>query len=291
MSDIIAQAYDEMELYEVMCRLPSQFAVDAIKRRIDTPEKLMEFFSTPDVDGADKFPEVKRLVNDVVTDTTIDDLLNKVEDKYYSKLFGWLDDSNRTRFLEDGKDKLPVEFVFNLADKSSFDDMIYVLNRLLNSPQNPSVSKVTSVLNRADASCFQRLVDRVLKDARPLVRSSILSAYSNFKLLSDHQKMIALKAFAKIPSSEQGSRHIQPIDFKLFQSLKPLERLMALDRYLNYFKSNTKRQVFDPAPTKDEFDAILFAGCFEYNDLVEDIVNKYNAIIGADNESEDESEN
>lgn len=287
MSDIIAQAYDEMELYEVMCRLPSDFALQAIQRRINSPDKFEEFFSTPDVDGAQKFDAVKQHINSIVRNVTIDDLLDKVNNRLYSKLYGWLDDGNKTRLLNDGRDKLPVEFVFNLVNKENIDDMMYVLDRILNSTTIPSISQVTSVLNRADKSCFQRLVDRVLKDQRPMVRSSILAAYSNFKLVSDHQKMVALKAFAKIPSSEEGTRHIQPIDFKLFQSLKPLERLMALDRYLNYFKPSGKRQVFDPAPTKDEFDAILFAGCFEYNDLVEDIVKKYNAITGADNGDED----
>ena len=288
MSDIIAQAYDEMELYEVMCRLPGEFALDAIKRRIDTPDKLMDFFTTPDVEGAKKFDPVKAHINSIIRNFTVDDMLNKIEIKFYSKLFGWLDKSNKSRFLDEGKDKLPIDFIFNLSDKKNIDEMIYVLDRILTGPVEPTISQITSILNRVDATCFQRLADKVLKDNRPLIRSSILSAYGNFKLVSDHQKMIALKAFAKIPSSIDGSRHIQPIDFKLFQSLKPLERLMALDRYLNYFRSS--KRVFDPAPSREEFDAILFAGCFEFNDLVENITKKYK-VITETNDRQNESTN
>lgn len=290
MSDIINQAYDEMELEEVLCRLPSEFAIGSLKRRIASVNNLVEFFNARDAGGASKVPEIKNHINEVISATSIDDIFNNLDNKYHPTLFGWLNDINRDRILKDGRDKLTIEFLFNLTEADDINGMIYVLDRVL-TDANPQISKITSVLNKIDVEHFQSLLNIVLKDTRPKVKSSILSIHnsSNFKTISDHQKMIALKAFAKIPSSDEGARHIKQVDFKLFQNLKPLERIMALDRYLNYFSPYRKQKVFDPEPTKDEFDSILFAGCFEFNDLVEDIVKKYNAITKDD--KPDESSN
>jgi hypothetical protein len=279
MSDIINQAYDEMDLSEVVCRLPSEFAIGSIKRRIDNVDKFKEFFKTRDVGGAIKCNEVKNHINKVVSLTSVDDIFDTLTPEYHPTLFGWLNATNKTRLLENGKDRLTVEFIFNLTKSDDLDGMRYILDRVLleNEPQIP---KITSILNKIDTGYFQQLVDSVIKDTRPKVKSSILSVHngSSVKTISDHQKMIALKAFAKIPTSDKGSRHIQPLDFKLFQNLKPLERIMALDRYLTYFPTHRKIKVFNPEPTQEEFDFILFAGCFQFNDVVEDIVKKYNAI-------------
>jgi hypothetical protein len=283
MSDIINQAYDEMDLSEVLCRLPSEFAIGSIKRRINSIDKFKEFFKTRDAGGASKCEEIKNHINEIVSATGIDDIFDTLTPDYHPTLFGWLNSINKARLLKNGKDRLTIQFIFNLTESNDLDGMRYVLNRVL-SETDPQIPKVISILNGIDKEYFQQLVDPIIKDARPKVKSSILSVHkkSNFKTISDHQKMIALKAFAKIPASDEGSRHIQPIDFKLFQSLKPLERIMALDRYLNYFPKHRKIKVFDPEPTKDEFDSILFAGCFQFNDVVEDIVKKYNAITKDD---------
>lgn len=268
-----------MELGEVICRLPSEFAIGSIKRRIDSVDKFKEFFKTPDAGGASKCKDIKDHMNEIVSRTSTDDIFNVLTTEYHKTLFGWLNTTNKDRIIKDGKDKLTVEFIFNLTKSNDLDGMKYILDRVL-TDNDPQISKITSILNRIDKEYFQLLADPIIKDARPKVKSSILSVHNskNFETISDHQKMIALKAFAKIPASDEGSRHIQPIDFKLFQSLKPLERIMALDRYLNYFPKHRKIKVFNPEPTKDEFDSILFAGCFQFNDVVEDIVKKYDAI-------------
>lgn len=277
MSNVITQAYDEMKLYEVVCRLPGDYAMAALKRRVSSPAGFEKFFSTPDVDGAGKITAVKDYINEVVAGVSVASLLNDVDAKLYPKLFGWLSADNKSRILADGGNILSPEFVFNLSDKSNVDEMVFALRRVLEEPE-PGVSKVTSVLNRADASCLNTLVGVVLKDARPLVVSSILSIYSKADKITDHQKMIALKAFAKIPESQAGSRHVEPVDFRLFQDLKPLERIMALGRYLGYFSAGGRAAPFNPAPSEEDFDKILFAGAFQYNDLVEDIKKKYQAI-------------
>ena len=279
MSDIINQAYDEMDLSEVICRLPGEFAVNSIRRRIDSVDKFKEFFKSPDAGGAGKFKEVRNHINEVVSKTSVSDIFNVLSTEYHPTLFKWLNDINKTRLIEDGKDKLSVEFIFNLTESKDLEGLRYILDRVL-SDNIPQIPKVTSILNKIDEEYFQSLAESVIKDDRPKVKSSILSVHNraNFSTISDHQKMIALKAFAKIPASDEGVRNIQNIDFKLFQSLKPLERIMALDRYLSYFPTHRKIKVFDPEPTSDEFDSILFAGCFQFNDVVEDIVKKYNSI-------------
>ena len=291
MSDMINQAYDEMEFEEVICRLPSEFAIGSIKRRVTDVAGLVKLFRARDGGGASKVKEIKSHVNDIIENSSIDDIFTSLTEGYHPTLFGWLNDKNRDRIIEDGKDKLTVEFVFNLTNSKDLDGMQYVLDRIL-SEQEPSTSKVMSVVNKIDSTQFQMLIKTVLKDERSKIRSIILSINNlhNFKTISNHQKMIALKAFAKIPSSDKSVRHIQPIDFKLFKDLKPLERIMALDRYLNYFKPTSKKQeVFDPEPTADELDSILFAGCFEFNDVVEDIKNKYSAITTESKEEENDA--
>jgi hypothetical protein len=278
MSDIINQAYDEMELEEVICRLPSEFAIGSIQRRLKGIKELTDFFRTRDAGGASKVDSIKSHINNIIFNTSIEDIFKTITPEYHPTLFGWIDDKNKNRILDNGKSHLTVEFIFNLTEPNDLNGMQYILDRVL-SDQDPKISKILSILDKIDSEYFQNLIETVIKDARPKIRSSILSTYGrDSKLLSDHQKMIALKAFAKIPASEKGSRHIQPIDFKLFKNLKPLERIMALDRYLNYFKKYRKQKVFDPAPTEDEFNLILFAGCFQYNDLIEDMVKRYNAI-------------
>ena len=66
---------------------------------------------------------------------------------------------------------------------------------------------------------------------------------------------------------------------------------MALDRYLNYFPTYRKVKVFDPEPTEDEMNLILFAGCFQFNDLVEKIVEKYNKITKLEQNKDEEDGN
>lgn len=279
MSDIINQAYDEMELSEVICRLPSEFAISSIKRRINGIDKFQEFLKAPDAGGASKSKDIKDHINGIISKTSVDDIFKTLTSEFHQTLFGWLDGTNKTRLLKDGKDKLTIEFIFNLTNSNDLDGMKYILNRVL-SENDPQISKIITVLSKIDEEYFQLLVDPIIKDARPRVKSSLLSIHNNrnFNTVSDYQKMIALKAFAKIPASDGKGNYIQPIDFKLFKNLKPLERIMALDRYLNYFPKYRKVKVFNPEPTQEEFDCILFAGCFEFNDVVEDITKKYNAI-------------
>lgn len=281
MSEFMDKIYDDMDLKEVICRLPGELAVKAIKRRIKKADDLTSFFEAAAVEKeTSKCEEVRNHLNDIVKKySDIKEVISAVSEVYHPVLHGYLNDGNKKRLLEEGAEKLSIQFHFNLTNSKDISGMKRVLNRIL-LDAHPQISQVLSVLNKIDPVHFQEIANTILSDQRANIRSSILHVYNefNYKTISEHQKMIALKAFAKIPSSEEGPKGIQPIDFKLFKSMKPLERLLALDRYLSYFPVYQKRKAFNPEPTKEDFEAILFAGCFEYYDLVEGITNKYKAI-------------
>lgn len=281
MSSFVDQIYDEMNLQEIICRLPSELAVSALKRRINSADKFNDFFKAAQVEEeTSKCEQVVKYLNDIVYKYDIPYILSVVNEEYHPILHGYLNDKNKERFLKDGADKLSIKFLFNLTDNSDLPGMRKVLNRIL-SEVEPSRSQILTVLNRIPVNHFQSLLEMILKDSRPIVRSCVISVFnkSNYETVSEHQKMIGLKAFAKIPSSNDNQTiHIQKIDFKLFESLKPLERLFALDKYLMNFPIGKGIKVFDPEPSEEDFDAILFAGCFQYYDLVESIKNKYTEI-------------
>ena len=281
MSDFINQIYDEMDLKEVICRLPGDMAVAAIERRIQTPTDLVEFFQAAAVEKeTSKCVPVKNHINSIVeAHDNIADVLNAVDSHWHPVLHGYLNDTNKDRFLTEGADVLSVKFQFNLTKSDDIAGLSRVLTRII-SDTEPSYSQVLSVLNKVVPEHFQTLAKLCLKSDKPIVKASILAVYNeyNYETISDHQKMIALKAFAKIPSSHEGLQSCQPVDFQLFKDMKPLERLLALDRYLSLFPVYQKRKAFDPAPSEEEFEDILFAGCFQYYDLVESITNKYKAI-------------
>lgn len=274
MSEIFDRIYDQMDLREVMFRLPSEMAINAIKRRIKTADELPTMFAIQDKLSV-KVPSLKSHINDLISGVEVEDLLEKIPVENHPHLFSWLDNKNSKRILESGNEKLTIELVFNLTDAKDIGGMTKVLERILKDTE-PKLSKVSSVLRKIDSQYFLQLVDLVLRDQRDYIRTAVLAIPDgNYKLLSETQKMIAVKALAKVPASCESPKAIQKIDFKLFQNLKPLERIMALDKYLDYFSKYKKIKVFDPAPTEDELNAILWAGCFEYNDLVEEIKTKY----------------
>jgi hypothetical protein len=287
MSELIDKIYDEMPLDDVICRLPSGLAIRAIKRRIKTVDQLADIFTFQNRMTV-KIPTLKSYINALVSTLSVDEILDKVKSDNYPHLFSWLDEGNSKRILKEGKDKLSIEFIFNLTDAKDIDGLLFILDRIL-SDAAPKLSKIASVLNKIDLKHFLQLIDVVLADKRDYVRTAILATrWEAYQLLSKTQKMVAVKALAKLPSSCESPKGIQKINFKLFKNLKPLERIMALDKYLDYFPTFRKIKIFNPMPTEDEFKLILFAGCFEYNDLVENIVRKYKDIT--ENEKEEEME-
>ena len=204
-------------------------------------------------------------------------------------LFGWLNDKNKKELTAKGRDHFTIEFLFNLTSPDDHEQLNYILDKVI---KDNDVPKISSVLRKVDTEYFQNMVSKILTNDKPEIRSLVLSvAGKNSETISEHQKMIGLKAFAKLPESFAGSGYINKLDFKLFKELKPLERIMALDRYLNYFPTYRKVKVFDPEPTEDEMNLILFAGCFQFNDLVEKIVEKYNKITKLEQNKDEEDGN
>jgi len=284
------QAYDEMSWQEVCYRLPSELAVNALKRRITNLDTLRMMF-----DNAGSQPssvkELKEHVNTILSAEDPQDILDTFDEKYEKVLFVWLDAENKTRIKNHDPDKLSTKFLFNTTGSDDREGLKVIMDRVLN--EDPiNQAHLRSVLNKADDIHFTNLVDSILKDSRPEVRVCALgvSGLSNKEILSNHQKAIALKALAKCASSRPvGSMMVLNID--VFANLKPMERLTALERYLSYFPRYRKVPAFDPVPTQDEFDMILFAGCIEHNDMVTKLNETYKQITEEDPpEAEDEEE-
>lgn len=284
----IEKIYDQLSLEEIICRIPSEHALNALKKRVSDLNGLKLFFNANDAGGASKSKTVKEHINTVLGQSDPKEIFSEFDQSYHTAIFGWLNDENKKKFVNEARDVMTIEFVYNISDTKSIEDMDYITDRILNaSVLEPS--KITTVLRSVEKNIFATLLNKVLRDQRPEARATVLSIVGkNFEEVSDHQKMIGLKAFAKLSSDSAKVNHINSLDFKLFKDLKPLERIMALDKYLDHFPPYKKIKAFDPEPSEDEMNIILFAGCFQYTDLIDSIKEKYEKITQLD-KPEDET--
>lgn len=283
------QVYDEMSWEEVCSRLPSELAVDALLRRINNLNTLQLFFDHAG-DKLTGIKQIKERVNDIVSNEAPADVFDALENKYERVLFNWLDDSNRKRLRDDDPDKLSIKFLFNSTDSDDKDGLLNILNKILEG--DVKFSHLRAVLNKADSSVFAHLLNVILKDQRPEVITSILSvgSASNCAMINDYHRTIAIKAMAKCATTPPITS-INVLSINVFKGLRPLERLVALERYLQFFPKYRKVPAFNPEPSKEEFELILFAGCLEYNERINKINELYNLITEADYpEKEDEDE-
>lgn len=281
------QVYDEMSWVEVCNRLPSDLAINALKRRVNNLDTLRMLIDNIG-NKASNIPALKTHINDIISDHDVDEILNTFESKYHPSLFAWLEKSNVDRIKKEAKDKLDTVFLFNLTDSDDQSTLEEIMDRVLQEP-DLKTSRVLSVLRKSDDKCLAPLLDKIIKDKRPEVRACILSVsgFRNTGLVSDHQKVIGLKALTKC-----GSYNLVPIGDRLginvFSNLRPFERLKALEYYMTCFPKFKKVKVFDPEPTEEEFKMILFAGCIEHNDLVAKLNKTYEEITKlSENDIED----
>lgn len=285
------QVYDEMSWQEVCYRLPSELAVNALKRRVNNLETLQMFFDNVG-DQPISVKELKSHVNNILNLENPADILDKFGTNYEKVIFNWMDDTNRQRLKNHDQSKLSTKFLFNVADSGSREDLHALMGRVL-SEATINQSHIRSILSKADNTHINSLVDVILKDARPEVRACVLSVGSltNKSMISDMQMIIGLKALAQCNYGNRPSS-ISVLSIEAFANLRPLERLNALEIYLGYFPEYKKIQAFDPAPTDDEFNMILFAGCIEHNERVTKLNEKYNRITKEDppDNGEDEEE-
>lgn len=283
------QAYDDMSWQEVCYRLPSELAVNALQRRITNLDTLRMFFDNVGIQSSG-IEVLKELVNTVVTEEEPEDIMDMFEKDYEKVLFNWLSPNNKKRIKDHDPDKLSTKFLFNATDSDDKDGLRVILDRVL--AEDPvSQSHLRAVLNKTDDQHFNSLIDTVIRDQRPEVRVCILgvAGLSNKNLVSDHQKVIGLKALVKC----QGYRPVTSMSVlpvSVFGSLKPLERLAALEMYFSYFPKNRKVPAFSPVPSQEEFDMILFAGCIEHNDKVTKLNEAYKAITEDDPPEAEEDE-
>jgi hypothetical protein len=274
-------AYDEMSWQEVSSRLPSELAVSALKRRITNLDTLKMFF-----DSVAKQPNsviaLKDHINQIVSDAKLDDIFNLFDETYHPRLFNWLGQDNIDRIKNHDPDQLSIKFLFNITKSDDKESLCMLLNRVLTNDEDYSYNYVRSILGKSDDKCLAPLVDMIIKDKRPSVRAMVLAipGLSNNELVGDHHKVIGLKAFAKCNHNPLDS--INMLDINIFKNLRPLERLNALEKYLSFFPLYKRVKVFNPEPTEEDFQFILFAGCIEHNERVEKIHNLYNQITSED---------
>lgn len=274
------QVYDNMSWQEVCYRLPGELAVTALQRRISNLDTLRMFFDNVGTKPVG-IPVLKELVNTIITDEEPEDIMEMFEKDYEIVLFNWLNDNNRKRIKDHDPDKLSTKFLFNATDSDDREGLRVILDRVLQ--EDPfSQSHLRAVLNKTDDKHFYSLLDTVVRDSRPEVNVCVLgvAGLSNKSLISDHQKVIGLKALVKCQSSHPVAS-MSVLNIGAFESLKPLERLTALEKYFSYFPIHKKVQAFDPVPAQEEFDMILFAGCIEYNDKVAKLNETYKNITQA----------
>jgi len=282
------QAYDDMSWEEVCYRLPSELAVNALLRRVTNLQTIHMFFeSVGDQPSGNK--ELRSHVNNILSAEEPDDIMSEFEDERFEKvLFNWMDDVNRKRIRDNSSDDLSIKFLFNATDSNDQGGMKIILDKVL-SEQNINISHLRSTLNKADDTVFVSMIDTILKDSRPEVRVMVLSVSgtTNKNTISDLQKTIGLKALVKCTTSNPV---VSILPISIFNNLKPLERLTALVKYFNYFPIYRQVPVFDPVPTKEELDLILFAGCIEHNDIVTSLHEKYLLITEAEPPKEKDEE-
>jgi hypothetical protein len=282
-------AYDEMSWQEVCYRLPSELAINALKRRINNLDTVKMF-----IDNVGSQPKgikpLKEHVNIILSAEKPEDIYDKLGGANEATLFEWLDDSGRERIKEANKDKLTLKFLFNTVKGSDGDGIKAILSRVLAEP-DLNTSHVRHVFSKADDDFLPEMVDMLIKDPRPEARVCILSipGRTNKDIMGEYQKIIGLKALAKCADSHPIAA-ISVLSIDAFKSLRPGERLTALERYLEYFPRFRKIPAFSPMPAKEELDLILFAGCIEFNEQVERINKMYDEITTLDPTGKEEGD-
>ena len=280
------QAFDVMTWKEVCYRLGGEgdLAVNALKRRITNLETLKLFFDN--FSNVGKQPvstkPLKEHINSILTSYLPADIFSVVGDeKYQPVLFAWMDKDNIARFRDYDPTKMGTKFVFNILDAKDQSSMEKMLEQIL-AEQEVNQQHLRAVLRKADLKCLPLLFDRIVSDSRPEVRANILSVrgLSSKDLVSDLGKVVGLKALAKCMGNPLASVNVLSMD--LFCRLKPLERLIALERYMSFFPPYRKVKVFDPAPSKEEVEVILFIGCAEHDERVAALKGVYKMITEAD---------
>jgi len=284
------QAFDEMSWQEICYRLPGDLAVDALKRRITNLDTLKMFFDNAGTQPA-SVKSLKEHVNTILSSATLDDIFNTFDSKYHPTLFSWMSPDNVNRFKGYDPTKLGIKFLFNITDSKDQVALEAIMDKIL-ADQDFNQAHLRSVLRKTDDKCLAPLLDKIIKDARPEVRANILCipGLTNKEMVSDLYKTLGLKALAKCASFQPISA-INVMSMTIFGNLKPMERLTALEKYLSYFPVFQKVKVFEPAPSDEEFQMILFAGCIEHNDKVTKLLEKYKQITEMDppaNEEEDD---
>lgn len=275
---IFDQAYDKMSWKDVCCRLPGNLAVEALKRRATNLETIKMFVKNIN-SSAMKVNTLKSHINNILSNYTVNEILDTFDDpKDYPILFNWISNKNIERIKNQGYDKLDIKLAFNLTNSDDITGMSKILDKILAEPKVKQ-SHINAILRKADSICMPSILDKIIKDSRPEVRCCLLAipGLTNNKMVSNHQKVIGLKAFSKCADSMPLAM-INKLPISVFSALKVKERMIAMEKYLNYFPENHEISIFVPKVSDEEFNAVMFAGCIGEYEKFEKISDKYNKI-------------
>ena len=269
-------AYDAMSWNEVCYRLPGELAVSALKRRVTNLDTLMMFFDNVGGQGAISVKALKDHVNELIAATSVDDLFAAFDETKQPTLFNWMTTANRERFKSYDASKLSLKLLFNLTNSKDGPALEAILDKVL-AEQELNTAHIRSVLSKTDDSIVAPLLGKLAVDKRPEVRAMLVAVPgSNADKVSELQKVIGLKAVAKCVENPLVA--VNMMSLTAFSTMRPKERLVALERYLGCFPLYHKVAAFNPAPLEEEFKMLLFAGCIEENDLVTKLLEQYKQI-------------
>ena len=279
-------AYDAMSWNEVCYRLPSELSVNALKRRVTNLDTMVMFFDNVGGQGAINVKPLKDHVNELIAATSLDDLFAAFGEDKQPVLFNWMTAANKERFKSYDKSKLSLKFLFNLTNSKDAETLTAIMDKVLGEAEL-NTGHVRAVLSKTDDSIVAPLLSKLAVDKRPEVRAMLLSVPgSNADKVSEMQKVIGLKALAKCATSPITA--VNMLSMGAFANLRPKERLVALERYLDCFPLYHKMAAFSPAPLEEELKMLLFAGCIEQNDLVVKLMERYKQITEAEEPEEKE---
>lgn len=286
MSSIFDQAYDEMALDEVIYRLPGELAVSAFKRRVKTAEDILEVLKVREAKDAAYEYSVKEHINNIISNMPIEDL-TKVDEKYHPRMFKWLNNANITRLKEYGVDYVNTKLLFNITQPDEVSVWESLLNKELNASE-VNKAHVARIADKIDGDYFGSIIDKLLSDARPEVKASILKISGpNVKKITEQQYLVALKAYSKC-SPPTTTDVIRVLDWNLMMQLKAHERFTVIKYYISNMPEFKKIKAFYNSPTLDEFTQAIFPMSIQFNEEFNKILEQYKRITEEEPPQEEE---
>lgn len=267
--------YNKMTIGELCCRLPSDLATKTIKNKIKNVEDI-KILITECKEDLSKVDEIKNHVNEIINNNGISKLLAVLQEDEYKKIYPLLTKTTEKKLLEN-KDLLNVTFVFNLCDKNNYDEMEYVLKRVISSKQK-NVQMINTILRRSGETESKKLFENNFstKNKKLFLCGLCSSGLRNFDHKTKVDLLRVLATSKTTPSYINGK-----LDLCDFAALEPKYRLTALSKYLSFFPDDPKYpvQVFNKDVSETELVTVLFSSTTQNPTKTKAVLEKYKKIV------------